>query len=328
MNKRDFLKTAGLFGAASIIPSGGNILKAATHSSEGECVLIPSETAGPFPLDLTENVFYFRTDVREGLAGVQLNLKMKIIGKDDCAAMQNVRVNIWHCDKDGNYSGYGTEVGETYMRGYQITDVNGEANFITILPGWYTGRVCHIHFQVYVNSSYAAISQLTFDPVVKNAIYGENADIYTKGLDPLAISSDGVFADGYEYQYSDLTESATAEGYDAYLEVTVKGTGTVGYLELQNAKQFSLGQNFPNPCMGETVIPFSLLKSSSVSITLWDLTGKKAATLLNAELNAGEHTVIVDLDELGLARSNYIYQLQIENADGVFNDCKMITLAK
>ena len=60
--------------------------------------------------------------------------------------MQNVRVNIWHCDKDGLYSGYNTETSLTYLRGYQFTDANGEVEFITIFPGLYTGRTCHIHF--------------------------------------------------------------------------------------------------------------------------------------------------------------------------------------
>ena len=110
---------------------------------------------------------FFRQDVREDEEGVQLNLRMKILGTDNCGPLPNVRVNIWHCSKDGWYSGYDGnnnpgQDGLTYLRGYQITDANGEVEFITILPGWYTGRICHIHFQVYVNSAYAAISQLTF----------------------------------------------------------------------------------------------------------------------------------------------------------------------
>ncbi|MEZ4687486.1 MAG: hypothetical protein R3B47_15900 [Bacteroidia bacterium] len=99
--------------------------------------------------------------------------------------MQSVRVNIWHCNKDGLYSGYDGnnnpgQAGLTYLRGYQMTDANGEVEFITILPGWYNGRICHIHFQVYVSSSYAAISQLTFPIADKNAIYQANSTLYTK----------------------------------------------------------------------------------------------------------------------------------------------------
>ena len=170
MDKREFLRSAGLLGVASLMPFG-KLIADNQEKTSSSCVLIPTETAGPFPLDLTANTNFFRQDVRESKAGVQLNLRMKIIGNTNCLPMQNVRVNIWHCDKDGNYSGYGTETGLTYLRGYQYTDANGEVEFITIFPGWYPGRICHIHFQVYVSSSYAAISQLTFPVSEKNEIY-------------------------------------------------------------------------------------------------------------------------------------------------------------
>ena len=59
-----------------------------------------------FPLDLTENTFFFRQDIREDRAGVPLRQKIRIVGADNCDPMPNVRVNIWHCDRDGDYSGY------------------------------------------------------------------------------------------------------------------------------------------------------------------------------------------------------------------------------
>src|SRR5262245_27378242 len=157
MNKREFLKTTGLLGVASLLPFGKSVTEVAAATTGG-CVLIPIETAGPFPLDLTANPYYFRQDITEGKPGVPFNLRLRIIGDRNCQPMQNLRVNIWHCDKDGLYSGYNSQVGLTYLRGDQITDANGEVEFITIFPGWYPGRVCHIHFQVYVSTSYAAIS--------------------------------------------------------------------------------------------------------------------------------------------------------------------------
>ncbi|MCB0852912.1 MAG: intradiol ring-cleavage dioxygenase, partial [Bacteroidetes bacterium] len=141
MNRKTFLKGLGLAGAGSLIPSqiiqAGNARVAASPLSD--CVLIPSETEGPFPLDLTENSTFFRQDVREDRTGVQLNLKMKILGLENCGPMENVRVNIWHCDKDGVYSGYNTgnnpgDANATYLRGYQFTDVDGEVEFVTIFP--------------------------------------------------------------------------------------------------------------------------------------------------------------------------------------------------
>ncbi len=331
MERKEFLKSVGFAGLGLAIPIGKSLAKETANG----CVLIPSETAGPFPLDLTTNSFYFRQDVRESKTGVQLNLKIRIVGIDNCQPMQNLRVNIWHCDKDGYYSGYSQpnnpgQAGLTYLRGYQITDAYGEVEFITILPGWYTGRVCHIHFQVYVSSSYAAISQLTFDVDEKNAIYSANSSIYTKGADPTAIESDGIFADGYAYQLATLTPNSATGGYDSFLEVSIQGSGTtgVGYNEKEIAKQFSLGQNYPNPFNGQTIIPFTLTKQSKVKLELWDITGKKVATVKNGILPAGEHKVSVDLQLLRLPSANYVYQLEVENNDGIFRSHKIMTLVK
>ncbi len=328
MERKDFIKITGLTGAASFISFNPFKAKGNTPAA---CVLIPSETAGPFPLDLTTNNFYFRQDVRETRTGVQLNMKMRIIGLSNCLPMQNVRVNIWHCDKDGLYSGYQTETGLTYLRGYQITDVNGEVEFITIFPGWYTGRICHIHFQVYVSSVYAAVSQLTFPLAEKNNIYAANASVYTKGLDPLNFSQDGVFADGYTYQLATLTPNTSTGGYDSFLELAVQGSGTatgLGALEPETGGQFKLGQNFPNPYTGETAIPFTLKNESDVKLELWDLNGRKVASLTKRGMKSGEQQILISPEKLGIAVSNYAYQLEVVNSNGVFRQSKLMSAGK
>ena len=82
MNKkrRDFLKLSGIVGATSLIPFKDLIAARSETVAVNSCVLVPSETAGPFTLDLTENTYFFRQDIRESHAGVQLNLKLRVIG--------------------------------------------------------------------------------------------------------------------------------------------------------------------------------------------------------------------------------------------------------
>ncbi|MBP8824079.1 MAG: hypothetical protein KBH07_10570 [Flavobacteriales bacterium] len=92
MDKRDFLKTGGLLGLAWLLPTGK--LFSAGANTAGGCVLIPSETPGPFPLDLTANPFYFRQDIREDRTGAPLRLRLKILGLETCGPMPNVRVHI------------------------------------------------------------------------------------------------------------------------------------------------------------------------------------------------------------------------------------------
>ncbi len=333
MKRKDFLKGTGLAGLGFALTGSKlntkSIKKPIVNNSA--CALIPSETAGPFPLDLTTNSFFLRQDIREDKTGAQLNLKMKIIGQSNCEPMPNVRVNIWHCDKDGNYSGYGTESGLTYCRGYQMTDANGEAEFVTVFPGWYPGRVWHIHFQVYVSEMYAAISQLTADHDAVNEVYAAFPSLYPKGADPKTPATDGIFNDGnYNLQTATLTPNAETGGYDAYLEVTVVGEGTVGIsrLEKEAEKIFELQQNTPNPYLNKTTIPFSLKVPSKVKVDLWDLSGKKIATLLDEQKSVGEYEVTVNPTELGIPNGNYLYQLEAINERGTFRLPKMMTYQK
>lgn len=329
MERKDFLKGIGLAGLGSMISIPA--LAEGNPVVNKSCVLIPSETEGPFPLDLTENNTYFRQDIRESKTGVQLNLKMKIVGLANCLPMQNVRVNIWHCDKDGLYSGYSQtnnpgQSGLTYLRGWQMTNASGEVDFTTILPGWYTGRICHIHFQIYVSSVYRAVSQLTFPIAEKNAIYAANSSLYTKGADPLTLSQDNIFSDGYDYQIASLTANSNG-GYDAYLEVTVNGSGVTGLAnyEGETGGQFKLGQNYPNPFDTVTNIPFALTQNSNVKIELFDLAGKKVAEINKPQLEAGSHDIEVNLRSLGIKQGSYIYQLETTNSNGIFRQCKMMT---
>lgn len=324
------MRSLSLAGVGLSLPSSDVLASKNDVVETNSCNLIPSETAGPFPLDLTANTYYLRQDVREDRAGVQLNLRLKIIGTANCEPMPNVRVNIWHCDKVGNYSGYQTEVGLTYLRGYQMTDANGEVEFITILPGWYNGRVCHIHFQVHVSTAYSAVSQLTFDHATLNAAYADHSTIYTDGADPLTPSTDNIFSDGYQYQLATLTPNTSTGGYDSYLEVAVQGTGTVGigHIEKETDKQVTLLQNQPNPFYNQTTVPFILKTPSKVSLELWNIDGKKVAVIDKGLLNAGKYDIVIDPQALQLPKAAYLYQIVVENSQGVFKNCKMMTFVR
>jgi hypothetical protein len=173
---------------------------------------------------------------------------------------------------------------------------------------------------------YAAISQLTFPIAEKNALYAANATLYTKGADPLSPNQDNIFSDGYAFQLATLTPNASG-GYDSYLEVTINGSGTTGLggLEPETGGQFALGQNYPNPYAGETTIPFTLNNASNVVIDIWDLQGRKIASLPQGRMAVGQYNVPVDLKSLGLPDGTYAYQLEVSNENGVFRQSKMMT---
>lgn len=331
MNRKEFLQKTALTGMGLSLLSTTNAeakVKKPILPLPETCVLIPAETAGPFPLDLTDNTYFFRQDIREDRAGVPYHIRLKVLGVDNCLPMQNVRVHIWHCDKDGNYSGYNSEAGLTYCRGYQITDANGEVSFITVFPGWYNGRVWHIHFQVYVSSMYAATSQFTVNHDTVNEIYNNNAALYTKGEDPLSPETDFLLADSYLHQMGSLAFDEELGMYSTYFEAAVQGEGMlgVGHTELQTAAVCALGQNAPNPYTNDTVVPYTIKQPATVSIALWNMQGQQIATLINQQYHpAGKYEIAVNPLQLGLSLGNYVYQLTVVNSQGTFTIPKLMS---
>ena len=93
----------------------------------------------------------------------------------DCAPLSGARVDVWHCDALGAYSGYqqpGVDTtNETFCRRIQLADAAGQVSFQTIYPGWYEGRITHVHFQVFLENGLAATSQIAFPQEITNAVY-------------------------------------------------------------------------------------------------------------------------------------------------------------
>jgi protocatechuate 3,4-dioxygenase beta subunit len=199
----------------------------------GICVLIPQETQGPFPLlAVLSNTAMVRADITEGKAGIPLTVVLTLEDlNNSCAPIVGAAVYIWHCDKEGEYSGYsgqgnGSHVGETFLRGIQVTDSVGQVRFTTVYPGWYSGRITHIHFQVYLNNNLnvtaIATSQLAFDPAITTAVY--NSATYSKGQNTsvTSLSADNIFSDGYDNQIASTTGDNSL-GYTAELRVGIAG---------------------------------------------------------------------------------------------------------
>lgn len=231
--RRQALGALGSLGAAGLL-GGGLILgrQAAAAETPGACVLIPAETAGPFPLlSVLADPAFLRADITEGQAGIPLTLTLEVVDVNrGCAPLAGAAVYVWHCNREGAYSGYalgalGNHSGETWLRGVQRTDRSGRATFRTIYPGWYPGRVTHVHFQVYggdrLGGRATATSQLVFPEEVSAAVYaspayagGDRKGLVKRNAD------DFLLADGYAHQIARVSGDPAA-GYGAVLRVGV-----------------------------------------------------------------------------------------------------------
>ena len=89
--------------------------------------------------------------------------------------------------------------------------------------------------------------------------------------------------------------------------------GHLGMEELEKSVP-ELEQNFPNPVKDITNISYKLYKNSKVTLSLYDITGRKKGVLLNDVYHPyGKHSVKVSTQEYGLTNGIYFYELTTEN---------------
>lgn len=86
--------------------------------------------------------------------------------------------------------------------------------------------------------------------------------------------------------------------------------------------EYKLQQNYPNPFNPTTAVIFSIPKFSYVELNVYDLLGRKVATLVEKELGAGEYKI--QFDGSFLPSGVYVYMLQA----GSFRDSKKLLLMK
>jgi len=147
------------------------------------CVVRPAETEDPYFVDEMLNRFDIRVDPSDNSVkdGIPLHLQFRVmqIDSDTCTPLPGAQVDIWHCDALGSYwdvsdPGFQT-TGQKWLRGYQVTDDMGVADFMTIYPGWYSGRTVHIHFKIRTDpayeNGYEFTSQLFFDDTLSDTLF-------------------------------------------------------------------------------------------------------------------------------------------------------------
>jgi protocatechuate 3,4-dioxygenase beta subunit len=208
----------------------------------GSCTKIPVETPGPFPGDGTNGANALalagivRSDIRASIAGatgvaagVVLTVVLTVVDASTCAPLAGHAVYLWHCDRDGNYSMYSTAaVNENYLRGVQVTDVDGRVSFTTTFPGCYPGRWPHIHFEIYASAAAAttganarSTSQLALPMAACSEVYGSAGyGASVTALSGITLASDNVFRDGSSLQIA-TTNGSVAAGYTASLTVAI-----------------------------------------------------------------------------------------------------------
>lgn len=183
----------------------------------GECPTSPMETKGPFPIKTPAE--WVRENIIVDRKGIPLLITLDIQEKtNNCNALSNVIVDIWHCDADGNYSEYGgirmqpTDYTDRhFLRGRQTTNANGQVSFVSIFPGWYQGRAPHIHVEILdENEKSLLVTQIAFEESEVNKIY---ATEHYRGPADQKNETDNVFRNSLEGNMADSLTGNTTDGY-------------------------------------------------------------------------------------------------------------------
>lgn len=330
MERKDFLKGIGLtsLGLAMPLPNKAvTSIKKEYPFARPTCFLTPAVPQGPLYL----NTGLIRQNISETKTGVALTYNFTVVDAN-CTPIPNAVVDIWQCDKDGIYSGFSSQntLGQTFLRGVQITDANGQVSFTAIYPGWYNGRLTHLHVKVFFNNDLFVTTNFFYPNEVNQAVYATS--LYTKGQNPTTIAQD-IELSGDTTRFNNLLMTFTGDAATAYVANYTVGINTV-FTDILPAnteakEPLVLKQNFPNPFNDITTIKFSLLQSSKVTVTLLDMAGKEVTKLIqNETMSAGEHFVDVKqtMGNVKLVAGAYLYQLTIKNEQGQFQQSKVLTI--
>lgn len=175
LDRRSLLKALTLVPAVAALPQALRAeAQAAGLISTDVCMVQKEVTEGPFYLDPG----LLRSEITEGRPGLPMLLRLQVVTAD-CAPIAGARVDVWHCDAGGLYSGVGNmgaadTTGETFLRGSQMTRADGVAEFRSIFPGWYRGRAVHVHYKVWLDETNVLTGQVFFDDTLSDSIYAEH----------------------------------------------------------------------------------------------------------------------------------------------------------
>ena len=173
-------------GSAPVTGATIDALAAQRKGGRFTCVRTPESNDGPYYYQSSP----LRRAIAEGRGGVPLKLRITVASAlrpgDACPPLSDAVVDIWHADADGLYSNVGADlqtentVGQTFMRGHQVTDATGQVEFDSVVPGWEIGRnvvrATHVHVKVF-HENKVVTAQLYFPNQFLDELYA-NVDPY------------------------------------------------------------------------------------------------------------------------------------------------------
>ena len=131
---------------------------------------------------------------------------------------------------------------------------------------------------------------------------------YTLRYESIANTYDGGFAiSGYFYNSSEVG------GYTVKTDSSGEFKPSLVMHSNEEVRSLKLFQNFPNPFNSSTVLRYSILQTSVIAITVFDIAGKLLFRSNNKRLAAGDHTFSLAVDKFASSSGILLYKIEAKN---------------
>jgi endo-1,4-beta-xylanase len=185
------------------------------------------------------------------------------------------------------------------MRPLLISPVGTTGELLTPLLVWHSSdSATSYHFQIAINS---AFSSIVMDSIVADTLLQ---------LDSLAANTQ------FFWRVNASNEKGTSE-YSTTASFTTGNKPTHVEQSEGIPAEFALAQNYPNPFNPSTTIRYDIPINAYVKITVYDVLGRVAATLVDGVQSANKYSIEWNPSHLG--SGVYFCRMQTRNQDGSDN---------
>jgi len=183
-------------------------------------------------------------------------------------------------------------------------------------------------FNSSTNGSDVTLNWTTASELNNSRFEIERSSLNGQWINRGTVQGNGTTNSPVNYTYTDRNLNS---GMYNYRLKQVDFNGSFEYYNLRNEVsigipvQFKLSQNYPNPFNPSTTIRYDLPFDGKVSIKIFDMSGKEAATLVNDVKSAGYYSI--NFNASSLASGIYYYRITaVSNGQSFIETKKMILL--
>ncbi len=231
---------------------------------------------------------------------------------------------MWNDERNGNMEIYykrSTDGGANWSADTRMTNNATESEMACVTA---FGQSVHLVWQdapgqVEIMYRRSTDGGLSWDPQVQLS-----ASSYLSWYPTVAVGDSVVHV-----VWEDFRDGSSAEIY--YKRNPNGNPNGITQISSNIPESFSLGQNYPNPFNPKTNVRIQMPNSGFVKLTVFDITGKEVAVLVNESLSAGTYNV--DFDASNLASGTYFYRMIVggnpnNGMKNGFTDVKRMVLIK